>query len=173
MISRIKDRIWNALLLFTVGAALFLTLSRDGRETEKAALPLAVASLSVPAPTAAPTPTEVYRQERAQTRLRDRDALLALLENANTRPESRALAENQLLETAKNDEIELAAEAALIARGYPDSLCAARAGAITVLLDKEISAADAALLLSVVQEASGLAPENIRLTYQFSAGSTL
>ena len=173
MKGKIRDRLWNVLLLITVASALLLTLSRSGQETESAALPLTAASLSTPLPTAAPAPAEVYRQERAQTRQRDRDALLALAESGNISPETRALAESQLLETAKNDEIELAAEAALIARGYSNSLCAARQGAITVFLDKEISAGDAALLLSVVQEASGLAPENIRLTYQYATGGSL
>ncbi len=161
---KMKDRIWNALMLVTVAAALVFTLTRGTPERESAALPLTVASLPTPLPTVTPTPTEAYRQERARTRQRDRDALLALIESVNVSSETRALAESQLLETAKNDEVELAAEAALIAGGYPDSLCAARQGAITVFLDKEISAGDAALLLDVVREASGLAPENIRLT---------
>ena len=173
MKSRIKDRIWNALLLITVASALILSLTRDGRKQENAALPLTAASFSTLPPTATPTPTQAYRQERAGTRQRDRDALLALMENADASPETRALAESQLLETAKNDEIELAAEAALIARGYPNSLCAARQGAVTVFLDREISAGDAALLLSVVRDASGLAQENIRLTYQFSGSGSL
>ena len=161
---KIKDRLWNGLMLVTVAAALIFTLTKGTPEQESAALPLAVASLPTPTPTVTPTPAEAYRRERAQTRQRDRDALLALVESESVSPETRALAESQLLETAKNDEIELAAEAALIARGYADSLCAARQGAITVFLDKEISAGDAALLLDIVREASGLSPENIRLT---------
>ena len=151
-------------MLFTVAAALIFTLTKGAPEQENPALPLAVASLPTSIPTAAPTPAETYRRERTQTRQRDRDALLALVQSESVSPETRALAENQLLETAKNDEIELAAEAALIARGYADSLCAARQGAITVFLDKEISAGDAALLLDIVREASGLSIENIRLT---------
>ena len=161
---KMKDRIWNALMLATVAAALAFTLTKGTPEQESAALPLTVASLPTPMPTATPTPVEAYRQERAQTRQRDRDALLVLAESGTVTSETRALAESQLLETAKNDEIELAAEAALIARGYLNSLCAARQGAVTVFLDKEISAGDAALLLEVVREASGLSPENIRLS---------
>ncbi len=167
MKGRIKNHIWNALLLISVAFALLLTLSRDGLEQESAALPLTAASVPSPIPTAATTAVEAYRQERVQTRQRDRDALLALAKSESVSPETRVLAENQLLETAKNSEIELAAEAALIARGHPNSLCAARQGAITVFLDKEISAVDAALLLDVVREASGLAQENIRLTPLF------
>lgn len=159
-----KDRIWNGLMLATVAAALIFTLTKGTPEQEGAPLPLTVASLPTSIPTATPTPAEAYRQERAYTRQRDRDALLLLVQSESVSPETRVLAESQLLETAKNDEIELAAEAALIARGYADSLCAARQGAITVFLDKEISAGDAALLLDVVREASGLSPENIRLT---------
>ena len=164
MKSRIKDRIWNALLLVTVVCALFLSLSRKGRETEEAALPLTAASLPTLSPTASPTPAEAYRRERALTRQRDREALLTLAESAQASPETRALAESQLLETAKNDEIELAAEAALAAMGCTNSLCAARRGAVTVFLDRQISAEEAALLRSVVREASGLPQESIRLT---------
>ena len=164
MKGKIRDRLWNVLLLITVASALLLTLSRSGHEAESAVLPLTVASVPTPMPTATPTPAEAYRQERAYTRQRDRDALLALVESESVSPETRAMAESQLMETARNDEIELAAEAALIARGYTNSLCTARQGAITVFLDKEISAVDAALLRDVVREASGLSPENIRLT---------
>ncbi len=164
MKGRLKDRIWNALLLITVASALILTLSRDGQKAESAALPLAIASVPSPLPTVSLTPAETYRQERVQIRQRDRNALLVLVENPDASPEIRAMAESQLLETVKNDEIELAAEAALIAKGYTDSLCAARQGAVTVFLDKEISAADAALLLDVVRDASGLPPEKIHLT---------
>ncbi|MBQ6962063.1 MAG: SpoIIIAH-like family protein [Clostridia bacterium] len=161
---KMKDRIWNGLMLVTVAAALFFTLNKGAPRQENAALPLAVASLPTPMPTVTPTPAEAYRQERAQTRQRDRDALLVLVGSESVSTETRVLAESQLLETVKNDEIELAAEAALIAKGYPNSLCAARQGAITVFLDKEISAGDAALLLDIVREASGLSPENVRLT---------
>ena len=164
MKGKLTDRIWNGLLLAVVAAALFFTLTRDQPTQESAALPLTAVPLSTPLPTASPTPAEAYRQERASTRQRDRDALLALTMSQNVSPETRALAESQLLETAKNDEIELAAEAALIVRGYPNCLCAARQGAVTVFLDKEISAGDAALLLDVIREASGLSAENIRLT---------
>ena len=76
MKGRIKDHIWNALLLITVDSALLLTLSRDGREQESEVLPLTAASMPALTPTATPTPVEAYRQERAQTRQRDRDALL-------------------------------------------------------------------------------------------------
>lgn len=161
---KIKEHLWNGLMLVTVAAALIFTLTKGTPEQESPPLPLTVASLPTPMPTATPTPAEAYRQERARTRQRDRDALLVLVESVNVSLETRALAESQLLETAKNDEIELAAEAALIARGYPNCLCAARQGAVTVFLDKEISAGDAALLLDVVREASGLSTENIRLT---------
>ncbi len=173
MKSRIRDRIWNALLLFTVITALILSVTRDGTKRESAALSLTAVSAPTLPPTDASTPTQNYRLERASTRQRDREALLALIENVDASPETRALAESQLLETAKNDEIELAAEAALIARGYPNSLCAARQGAVTVFLEREISAEDVSLLLSVVREASGLTPESIRLTYQFSEGGSL
>ena len=158
-----KDRILNTLMLVTVAAALILTLTRGGTERESKTLPLAAAGLSTLTPADTPGPVEAYRQQRALTRQRDRDALLALAESENVSPETRALAEKQLLETAKNDEIELAAEAALAARGYADSLCAARQGEVIVFLNRQLSAGDAELVLSVAQEASGLARENIRV----------
>ena len=69
----------------------------------------------------------------------------------------------QLTEIAERNEIELAAEAALIARGYPDALCIFQAGNMTVLLTKPLSEADAAWIFQLIREVTNLEMENIRV----------
>ena len=157
-----KDRILNVLMLGAVGAALTLTLLRGPGE-EAPNLPM-TAALPAVTPTASPHPADVYREERAKTREREEKMLLSLADSAYTDPESRALAQAQLTEMAKNNETELAVEAALAARGYDQGLCVARQGTVTVFFPREISAGEAALFLDIVREASGLPPEKIRLT---------
>lgn len=159
-----KDRILNILMLLAVAAALVLTLMRGAPDSSGGALPLPVAAAVTPVPAASPHPAETYRTERASTRAREEALLLALIESAQTAPETRALAEEQLLALTENGETELAVEAALAARGYENALCAARRGSLTVFFPREISAREAALFLEIAREASGLPAENIRLT---------
>ena len=90
--------------------------------------------------------------------------LEALIGSAFTAPETRELAEQQLMETAARMETELAVEAALAGKGYAKALCVARENTVTVMTGTALSAPDAALLLTVIQEASGVSPENIRMT---------
>ena len=78
--------------------------------------------------------------------------------------EMRALAEKQLLEAAEQMETELAVEAALAGKGYANALCVAREKTVTVMTGTALSAQDAALLLSLITEASGISRENIRMT---------
>ena len=155
-----KDRILNALMLAAVAAALGLSLLRGGGETE--ALPLAV--MTTVAPVQTPHPADAYRAERNKTRQREETLLKALIEGVETAPEIRELAQAQLLQTVEIDETELAVEAALAAAGRGQGLCVARQGEITVFFPREITAREAALFLAVVQDASGLPADNIRLT---------
>ena len=156
-----KDRILNILMLAAVAAALILTWTRDARE-RVGALPM-TAAVS-PAATASPRPEEVYRARRRETRALEQSMLTALSESEYTAPETKAMAEQQLVDMAKNDEIELAVEGALAAHGYADALCVARNGSMTVFLPIEISADEAAFFLEIARDASGLSAENIRLT---------
>lgn len=156
-----KDRILNILMLAAVAAALILTWSRDARE-QASALPMAAAVS--PAATAAPHPAEVYRTRRRETRALEQSLLTTLSESEYTAPETKALAEQQLIDMAKNDEIELAVEGALTAHGYADALCVSRDGSMTVFLPINITADEAAFFLEIARDISGLDAENIRLT---------
>ena len=162
-----KDRVLNMLMLLAVGAALIVTWSRPSPEPEPA-MPLPVANVPTPALTAAPTvvpdPIAAYREKRESDRRREEQALLALIDGKQVSAETRADAQAQLLQMQQNLETELAVEAALIARGYPDALCVARQGAVTILMNGEIGESDAALILYLAQEASGTDPENIRIS---------
>ena len=94
----------------------------------------------------------------------EQSLLTTLIESENTAPETKAMAEQQLIEITANDETELAVEGALAAQGYADALCVSRDGSMTVFLPTEIDAEKAAYFLEMAQDASGLAAENIRLT---------
>lgn len=159
-----KDRILNICMLLTVAAALILSFLKGTPEPEMNGISMAWTDLPTAVPTASPSPAEAYRQHRAQTRAEEQIALQALIENAQTNPDIRVLAEKQIMETARNDEIELTVEAALAAKGWNEGLCTVRQGTVTVFFPQEISEKEAALLLDVIQEASGLNAENIRMT---------
>ncbi|MBR0407350.1 MAG: SpoIIIAH-like family protein [Clostridia bacterium] len=156
-----KDRILNILMLIAVAAALILTFLKGAPETDTA---LPMTAVSSPAATASPHPAEVYRARRRETRALEQSLLTTLMESSQTAQETRSLAEQQLIEITRNDEIELAVEGALTAHGYADALCVARDGSMTLFLPTEIQADEAAFFLEIARDASGLEPENIRLT---------
>ena len=156
-----KDRILNVLMLAAVAAALIWTFLKGPPDTE-AGLPMA--SVAQPAVTIAPHPAEVYRARRKETRAMEQSLLTTLIDSEHTAPEAKTMAEQQLITITSNDEIELAVEGALAANGYTDALCVSRDGSMTVFLPTEITADDAAYFLEMAQDASGLTPENIRLT---------
>ena len=158
-----KDRILNALMLLAVAAALIMTFVRGEPPEPEAGIPLPVAAVPTPAPTAAPHPADAYKMERAETRKKEEALLISLINSAQTAPETRSLAETAILDMTKNDEIELAVEAALAEGGYDKSLCMARAGEVTVFFPQEITEREAALFLDIACAASGLDAQNIRL----------
>ena len=108
-----KDRIMNTLMLLTVAAALILTLIRGTPEPEAAFDAPIVAGYPTALPTNTPHPTDAYRRERAETRKTEQIMLQALIDSAFTAPETRTLAETQLLQAASQMETELAVEAAV------------------------------------------------------------
>ena len=156
-----KDRILNILMLAAVAAALILTFLKGAPVT---AVGLPMASVAQPTATISPHPAEIYRARRKETRAMEQSLLTTLIDSEQTAPETKAMAEQQLIEITSNDEIELAVEGALSANGYTDALCVSRDGSMTVFLPTEITAEEAAYFLEMAQDASGLPPENIRLT---------
>ena len=159
-----KDRIMNALMLLTVAAALILTLIRGTPEPEAAFDRPIVSGFPTAAPTNTPHPADAYRRERSETRRQEQAVLQALIDGEYTAPETRAMAQEQLLKAAAEMETELAVEAALAGKGYGHALCVARGNTVTVMTGTEITARDAALLLDIIREASGIEAENIRMT---------
>ena len=159
-----KDRILNALMLLTVAAALILTLIRGAPEPEGAFEAPIVSSYPAAMPTATPHPADVYRKERAETRKWEQTMLLSLIDSEHSAPETRALAQEQLLQAARRMETELAVEAALAGKGYDHALCVAQGEEVTVMTGTALTGQDAALLLEIIQQSSGLTAENIRMT---------
>ena len=156
-----KDRILNILMLAAVAAALILTFLKGAPVT---AVGLPMASVAQPTATISPHPAEIYRARRKETRAMEQSLLTTLIDSEQTAPETKTMAEQQLIEITSNDEIELAVEGALAANGYTDALCVSRDGSMTVFLPTEITAEEAAYFMEMAQDAFGLPPENIRLT---------
>lgn len=146
-----RKRVISLLMLFFVIGALILSLRRD----LPADAPLAAALPITCAPTAAPSPIESYRARRKTERAREQAALLSLGEDGD--------AKAQLLEINRCAEIELAVEAALAARGDGDGLCAVRGNQVTVVLGRPLDEREAAMIVSIAAEASGLTEDCIRL----------
>ena len=160
-----RDRIFNGVTLLAVAAAVILTLLRGGGAvpSQDAGLPFSPVPPAASA-TAAPHPAQAYRQRRAEVRQQEQAMLRILLDSAATTPETRALAQEQALLTVAQQETELAVEAALVGRGYENALCVVRQGEATVFTGAPLTAQDAALVQQLILEASGIAPENIRLS---------
>ncbi|MBQ7520631.1 MAG: SpoIIIAH-like family protein [Clostridia bacterium] len=159
-----KDKIMNAITLLTVAAALLLTLARGGEAPSPAPNAPAIVALPTAAPTASPHPAQAYRERRTETRQQEQAMLELLLNSEYATPEIRAMAQEQALATAAHQETELAVEAALAGKGYGDALCVVRDNQVTVFTGTALTAQDAALIQQLVREASGILPENIRLT---------
>lgn len=153
---KIKDRILNLLMLFTVFAALGLTLLKTP----------AAPTEPLPAVTALPAVSwaEAFRQRREETREKEKEALLALPQNPAWSEEIRAAAEAELRQVLLSQETELAVEALLAARGLDDALCVYRQGKLTVFSQSALSEKDAALIRDLAREAAGIDPKNIRIS---------
>lgn len=154
----------NLLLALTVLFALALSLNRGGGEEANADFASAVMPLSAVTPIQTPSPGKAYRAWRRESRREQQAALQTLIGGTSTVDALRRQAESMILETAKRNEIELAVEAALAAWGDPEAVCAAREGGVNVFLSRELTEAQAQLLLEIASEASGLPRENIRLS---------
>ena len=156
-----KDKILNVLMLLSVAAALIFTFIHEKKGVSAPALSLLPSATLSPTPS--PRPIDAYRVRRERTRQEESTALSAISQNALADEEIRRMAQIQLTEIAERNEIELAAEAALIARGYPDALCIFQAGNMTILLTKSLSEADAAWIFQLIREVTKLEMENIRV----------
>ena len=156
-----KDKILNVLMLLSVAAALIFTFIYEKKGVSAPVLSLLPSATFSPTPS--PRPIDAYRLHRERTRQEESSALSALSQNALADEEIRRMAQMQLTEIAERNEIELAAEATLIARGYPDALCIFQAGNMTVLLTKSLSEADAAWIFQLIREVTKLEMENIRV----------
>ena len=157
-----KDKILNTLMLLSVAAALIFTWMNEKKPVSTPTLALTVPATL--APTASPRPIDAYRAQRERTRQEETAALSALSENALADEDIRRMAQIQFTEIAQRNEIELAVEAALITRGYPDALCVFQSGTLTVLLSEPLAETDAQWIFQLAKEISGLEMENIRIS---------
>ena len=146
-------------MLCAVAGALLLSLKKGGAPSGDLRLALKPAS----APAEALPADQAYRERRRETRQREQAALEAMIAGESTDPETRALAAEMLRDLVRNDETELAVEAALAARGWTDALCVARQGEAAVLLSHALTEQEANLILEIARTASGNDGEIIRV----------
>lgn len=159
-----KDRLLNLLMLLAVALALGLSALRGESglpESEKETLSMGAALTPVSSPT--PHPAEAYRARRQAARLQEEESLRTLAKESPAE-QTRAMAEEALLQMQADRETELAVEAALSGMGYGNALCVARKGSVTIIVDQPLTAAQAALILALAQETSGADAENIRIS---------
>ena len=157
-----KDKILNTLMLLSVAAALLFTLLNE--KNLPAQPTLSLSSVATLAPTAAPRPIDSYRARRESTRKEELTALSALSENPLAEEEIRKMAQMQITEITQRNEMELAMEAALIARGYADALCIFQSGSLTILLTETLTEQDAQWIFALAAEITNLKMENIRIS---------
>ena len=157
-----KEKIKSILTLAITGASLAFALRGSG----SGAAPLSVSPPVAVLPSAAPaaSPAEAYRAYRLREREREQAALQALLADAEAPEAEREQARRQLLALQENAETELAVEAALAARGDGEGLCVRRSGEITVFLSRALTEAEAALILEIAKNASGIGAGHIRIS---------
>lgn len=159
-----KDRVLNLLMIGTVTLALGLTAAREkSAPAAQTGMTLPVEAVVTPVPSPTPHPVDAYRARRQETRTREEETLRTLAADSVS-AETQAQAEAALLEMQKSRETELAVEAALSGMGYGRALCVARGENLTIILDAELTPAQAAMILALAQEASGADAENIRIT---------
>lgn len=161
MKERLRRAAVDLLLLVCVAVAAVFTLRGDGGagNTTYSALSAAVTA----APTIAPAPADVFRAEREKTRAREIAALETLASQADTDAALKAQASRALLDLNTFSEQELAVEAAL--SGMNLSGVASVSGKLAyVFVAQRLTAEQAALLFSAVQEITALSGENIRVS---------
>jgi len=156
-----KDRILNGMMLLMVALALGISFFQGEKEEEDTAA-VVMQEKPVLQATAVPHPIHQYRSQRERQRQEELSALKILWENEDTDASLRALAGEQIMEITKNAEVELAVEAALIARGQ-DGICIFRKGKMTIFTSGEMDPAAAALIFHLAMETAGIEMENIRL----------
>lgn len=150
-----KDRILNALMLLTVAAALGVSI----RSTPDA----------VPVQSSADTwltsvdPVAAYRERRTEQRKREEEALAVLLADESCDAALRAQARETLLTMQRCAETEQIAEALAIGRGYGDTVCTLAGETLFFVLQKPIATADAAQLIALAAQATGVSAENVRI----------
>lgn len=148
----------GCMLLMVVLALGFSFFSGKDQPSPAAALPL----LTAESPSPTPQPLDAYRERRKYIRKENLAALQSISENEAMEEELRQMAAEEMLTIARNDEMALALEAALLGRGM-EGLCSVEKGRVTIFVSRSLSEKEAALLLHLAVEITGAEIENIRI----------
>ena len=152
-----KDRVLNFLLIVTVALALLLSL----RQEPKADTPLMPSTETL---AAVADPVSAYRERRNARRQREEEALTLLVGDETGDAALRAQAREALLDMQRRAETEHTAEALAIGRGYGDAVCTVAGETLLIVLQNAIPDGEAARLIRLTAEATGLSAENIRIS---------
>ena len=154
----------SVILLTLAGSYLWNQYQLQGAQTVSLPITRTDGGNAAPSATVSKTPLKEYQDKRESTRKEDMIALNALAANDKVDQTARDQAHGQLLELIQCRESELAIEGALTGAGLAPCVAVVQRGAVTVLVEKkELSQAEATMILSIATAHSGEAPENIRI----------
>lgn len=164
-IKKHRSLIFLSILLVTL-AGSYLWNQYQMQSTRMVSLPLSRTdtTAAVPTPTLTKTPLAAYQEKREAARAEDMAALTALAANTAVDQAARDQAQEELREVIRCRESELAIEGALIGAGFSPCAAVVQKGAVTVLIGKkELTQAEANVILALAATHSGESPENIRI----------
>ena len=164
-----KDRLTKWLLYFLFAVVLYacLRLAAAGSSLAHFDPPIThqvrILHTPSPSPTPAPDPIAAFRASRDAALSEQQDALAALAEDETLQEDLRALASSRLLKSAEDIRLSLLVESALAGMGYPNALCAAADGSVTVFPGTPLQEGDGARLFDMILAWTQLPASAVRL----------
>ncbi|MBE5776490.1 MAG: SpoIIIAH-like family protein [Clostridiales bacterium] len=169
-----KDRLTGWLLYLLFAAVLYacLRLALQGSSLAHFDPPIThqvrILHTPSPSPTPAPDPIAAFRASRDSALAGQQHALSALAEDDTLPEDMRQLASSRLLQSAEDIRLSLLVESALAGMGYPDALCAAAGGAVTVFPGTPLGEEDGARLFDLILTWTQLPASSVRLVQSAS-----
>lgn len=161
-----KKQLVVAALAVIIGTAGYLNAGKDS-ETEAGQKYLGEAQLVSLEETEKAEKTDFFAQariDREAGRSRSIETFNAVLQNENADSETKASAQQGVLELAENTETEAAVENLLRARGFEDAVCYINNGMANVVVKTDVlDSAGAAQISEIVTQQSGIPQEKIKI----------
>lgn len=110
------------------------------------------------------SPLEEYRIERQQLRQMQKSQLNDIIYGMDTDREIIDMAQKQILEILKMEELELLLEGMLKMRGFEDAIITVHGDSVNVILQKEnLSEQETMVILELIIRETGLDSENVKI----------